>query len=117
MAPSDERELLRLGYGITNIVNFATGQARELSPQMLRTGAAVLRRKTAELRPRLLAVLGIDAYSKAFGRPGARASLQPEGLDGAELWVLPNPSGINAGYRMEDLVRAFSELRARAGNL
>jgi TDG/mug DNA glycosylase family protein len=117
IAPSDERQLLRFGYGITNIVNFATGQARELSPQALQTGAAVLRTKVAEFRPRVLAVLGIDAYRKAFGRPGARVGRQAEGIDGAELWVLPNPSGINASYQMEDLVRVFSELRMRAENL
>lgn len=117
VAPSDEGELLRFGYGITNIVNFATRQAGELSLQTLQTGAAALVSKVTEFRPRVLAVLGIDAYRKAFGRPEAHIGRQTEGIESTGLWVLPNPSGINASYQMEDLVRIFSELRTYAENL
>jgi double-stranded uracil-DNA glycosylase len=117
IAPSDELKLLNFGYGITNIVNFATAQAGELSPQALQAGAAVLKKKVTEFRPRVLAVLGIDAYRKAFVRPRAGFGRQTEDIDGTELWVLPNPSGINASYQMEDLARIFSELKAHAENL
>jgi double-stranded uracil-DNA glycosylase len=117
MAPVDEEELLRFGYGITNIADFATAQAGELSPEMLRAGAAALSIKVAEFRPRILAVLGIDAYRKAFDRPGAGTGRQDEGIGTTELWVLPNPSGINASYQMADLVRIFSELKTRAEDL
>lgn len=117
MAPVDEEQLLGLGYGITNIVNFATAQASELSLQMLREGAAVLEKKVARFRPKVLAVLGIDAYRKAFGRPEAHVGPQDEGIDNTEVWVMPSPSGINASYQIADLVRIFSDLRARTENL
>ena len=99
IAPSDERQLLSLGYGITNIVNFATGQASELSPQTLQAGAAVLSKKVTEFRPRLLAVLGIDAYRKASCRPGARVGRQAEGLGGTSLGCCRTPAGSTPAIR------------------
>lgn len=117
LTPAEERRLLVFGYGITNIVNFATAQAQELSVHMLQEGAAALEKKVLLFRPRIMAVLGIDAYRRAFARPGARPGRQDQGIGDTEVWVLPNPSGINANYQMGDLVRVFSELRARAEEL
>jgi TDG/mug DNA glycosylase family protein len=115
--PEQETRLLAFGYGITNIVNFATAQAQELTMEMLREGAAVLEKKVLRFRPSILAVLGIDAYRRAFARPGARPGPQEESMGETEVWVMPNPSGINANYQMSDLVRVFSELRTRAEEL
>ena len=111
LTPYDEELLPGFGCGITNIVNFATAQAQELSLQQLRKGAMALEKKVRRYSPRVLATLGIDAYRKAFDRPGANVGPQEETIDGTRLWVLPNPSGINASYQMEDLVRLFSQLR------
>ena len=111
LTPYDEEVLLGFGCGITNIVNFATAQAQELSLEQLRKGAIALEKKVRKYSPRVLATLGIDAYRKAFDRPGANVGQQAETIDGTRLWVLPNPSGINASYGMEDLVRLFSQLR------
>ncbi len=111
LTPYDEELLLRFGCGITNIVNFATARADELSVQDLREGAAALERKISEFSPGVLALLGIDAYRKAFDRPKAHAGQQAECIGKTRLWVLPNPSGINASYQMERLARLFSELR------
>jgi len=112
LPPSDERLLLADGYGITNIVDHATAQASELSAEELRAGARLLEKKVRAFRPRILAVLAIGAYRKAFGRPAAPPGPQREKIGETALWVLPNPSGINAAYQMADLVRLFSELRA-----
>lgn len=111
LSPYDEKLLLQFGCGITNIVNFATAQAQELSAQQLRKGATALTNKVREFSPGVLATLGIDAYRKAFDRPGASVGPQGETINGTRLWVLPNPSGINASYQMEDLVRLFSQLK------
>ena len=111
LTPYDEGLLLGFGCGITNIVNFATAQAQELSLQQLRKGAIALQKKVLKYSPGVLAPLGIDAYRKAFDRPGANVGSQKETIDGTRLWVLPNPSGINASYQMEDLVRLFFQLR------
>ena len=111
LSPYDEELLLPLQYGITNVVNFATARADELSLEALREGAALLEKKVREFSPLVLAVLGIDAYRKAFDRPHARLGRQAETIGATRLWVLPNPSGINASYRMDDLARLFSELK------
>ena len=112
LLPSEEDLLLEYGYGITNIVNRATAQANELSVEELREGAGLLERKVAEFHPKILAVLGIDAFRKAFGRLHAHIGRQDERKGETSLWVMPNPSGINASYQIEQLVRLFSELRA-----
>jgi len=111
LSPWDEEMLLRFGCGITNIVNFATAQAQELSIQELREGAIALKKKVLRYSPGVLAVLGIDAYRKAFDRPRAVVGPQAEAIGRTRLWVLPNPSGINANYRMEELVGLFSRLK------
>ncbi len=112
LAPSEEHLLPSYGCGITNIVNRATAQAAELSVDELREGAKSLERKALAFRPRTLAVLGIDAYRKAFGEPHAAVGRQDKEIGATVVWVLPNPSGINASYRMDEIVRLFSALRA-----
>jgi double-stranded uracil-DNA glycosylase len=109
--PWEERLLLEYGLGITNLVERATATAAELGLDELRTGRGTLERKVRRYRPRAVAVLGIGAYRSAFSRPKARIGRQPELLGGATLWVLPNPSGLNANHQLADLARAFGALR------
>jgi TDG/mug DNA glycosylase family protein len=111
LRPAEQRQLLALGLGITNVVARATASAAELSPAEIRDGGAALAAKAARLRPRWVAVLGITVYRTAFGRPGARTGRQQETLGGAALWVLPNPSGLNALWTTPKLVEAFRDLR------
>jgi TDG/mug DNA glycosylase family protein len=114
LAPHEERLLLERGYGITNVVARATASADELSPAELCAGGRKLSTKVRRLRPRTLAVLGIGAYRTAFGRPHARLGPQPEALGETRVWVLPNPSGLNAHYGADDLARLFRALREAA---
>jgi TDG/mug DNA glycosylase family protein len=111
LRPAEQRQLLALGLGITNVVARATASAAELSPAEIRDGGAALAAQAARLRPRWVAVLGITVYRTAFGRPGARTGRQQETLGGAALWVLPNPSGLNALWTTPKLVEAFRDLR------
>jgi TDG/mug DNA glycosylase family protein len=111
VAPSEERELLRFGCGITNLVARTTASAAELSPDELRAGRRRLAGKVATWRPSVVAVVGITAYRTAFDRPGAVLGPQDERLEGARVWVLPNPSGLNAHHRPADFARAFRALR------
>jgi TDG/mug DNA glycosylase family protein len=112
LSPFDERELLARGYGITNLVDRATASADELSGEEFRAGAVALEEKVRLHRPRAVAFLGVTAYRAAFGRPRARVGRQEERLAEAAVWVLPNPSGLNAHYGLADLARLFAELRA-----
>ena len=111
LSPYENHQLLGLGYGITNIVRRATAAADELSAEELLAGARRLRRKIARYRPRLVAILGVEAYRRAFRRPGATVGLQTDRIGGARVWVLPNPSGLNAHYLPRDLARLFRALR------
>ncbi len=111
-SPYDERALLPLGYGITNVVARATAGENDLNPAELAAGGLRLARKVRRLRPRCLAVLGVGAYRAAFARPKAQLGRQPETIGDTVLWVLPNPSGLNAHYQPEALARLFGELRA-----
>ena len=111
LSPFEERELLKLGYGITNMVARATATAAELSDEELVRGGRSLRAKIRKYRPAFIAFVGVGAYRTAFARPKAAVGLQDEKLEGASVWVLPNPSGLNANYRAEDLARLFRELR------
>ncbi len=106
-----ENELLPRGYGITNLVERATATAAELSAEELAEGGRRLERKVQHYRPRVVAVLGITAYRTAFGQRDAVLGPQEERIGGALAWVLPNPSGLNAHFRLEDLARIFGELR------
>ncbi|MCB0021781.1 MAG: G/U mismatch-specific DNA glycosylase, partial [Caldilinea sp.] len=96
--PSEERELLAYGCGITNFVNRATATAAELMADELVAGGERLLRIVETYRPRTVAVLGITAYRTAFARPKAALGRQHESLGDTPLWVLPNPSGLNAHY-------------------
>jgi TDG/mug DNA glycosylase family protein len=111
LQPVEHGELLTRGYGITNVVDRATATADMLDDAELREGAKSLEAKVRRYRPRFLAVLGVSAYRTAFGRPKARPGLQPEVIGPTRLWVLPNPSGLNAHYQLADLARLFAELR------
>jgi TDG/mug DNA glycosylase family protein len=112
--PSEERLLLPLGYGITNVVARATATAAELAPEEYVEGGRLLADKVARHRPRILAVLGVGAYRTAFARPKAALGEQPERMGDTRVWVLPNPSGLNANYQKADLARLFAELRDAA---
>src|SRR5690606_14526296 len=112
LRPHEERVLLALGYGITNVVARATASAAELDATELAAGAHVLRAKVERYRPRVLAVLGIGAYRTGFGARDAALGPQPARLGGTDVWVLPNPSGLNAHYPPAALARLFGELRA-----
>jgi TDG/mug DNA glycosylase family protein len=114
LPPWEERRLLEQGYGITNLVARATATADELAPDELRAGRRRLQRLIRRYRPAWVAVLGVGAYRAAFGRPAATVGPQSETLAGARIWLLPNPSGLNAHYQLPDLVREFTALRAAA---
>lgn len=111
LQPWEEQELLPLGYGITNVVPRTTATAAELGAEEIRAGGEALARKIATYRPRVLAVLGIGAYRTAFGVPHAVIGPQTPPLGTTKVWVLPNPSGLNANYQRDDLVALFRTLR------
>ena len=123
--PSEQWSLPELGLGITNVVARATARADELTPAELVEGGALLAALVARCRPRFLAVLGVTAYRTAFARPKAAMGRQNDEIAGVPVWVLPNPSGLNAHYTADTLAAAFAELRialspaarARSGRL
>lgn len=114
LSPFEERELLARGYGITNLVPRATASAAELTPVELADGGRRLLQKIRRYQPAQVAFLGISAYRLAFDQKQARLGLQPESLAGARVWVLPNPSGLNAHFQLADLARLYAQLRAGA---
>ncbi|MFL6052911.1 MAG: G/U mismatch-specific DNA glycosylase [Actinoallomurus sp.] len=109
--PSEQHLLPSYGAGITNLAARATAQAAELTAEELREGGALLEKFVAEHRPRVVAVLGVTAFRTAFGRPKVRIGPQEERLAGAALWILPNPSGLNAHYTPAALAEEFRRLR------
>jgi len=111
LAPAEDRTLLQRGYGMTNIVARATARADELDRAELRQGYHTLADKIARFRPRYLAILGITAYRTAFQQPKARIGLQADTVHDCRIWVLPNPSGLNAHYQIDDLAQVYGELR------
>ncbi|QDP96475.1 mismatch-specific DNA-glycosylase [Microlunatus elymi] len=113
----DREYLIGRGIGNTNLVARATARADELSPDELRLGALRLTEFVAEHRPRVVALAGITAYRTAFGRRTARVGRQPEDLSGAELWVVPNPSGLNAHETIASLADAYAAAARAAGVL
>ena len=117
MTDDDRQYLIARGIGITNLVNRASIRADELTAAELVSGADVLAAKAARWRPRWVAVVGVTAYRTAFGRPKARAGEQWEGLVGARLWVVPNPSGLNAHETLATLAQAYAEPARAAGIL
>jgi len=115
LRPQEQQQLLPLGLGITNVVARATARADELIPAEIRAGGQALTAKVARLAPRWLAVVGITVYRTAFDRPGATTGRQEQTIGGAGLWVLPNPSGLNAHATGPQLAEMFRELREAAG--
>jgi len=114
LAPAEQVDLPLVGIGITNLVDRPSAAAAEVSAEELRQGAVLLEEKVARLRPATVAVLGIQAYRTAFRRPRAAVGPQPEGLAGARLWVLPNPSGLQARYQVPEMVALYSRLRVES---
>jgi TDG/mug DNA glycosylase family protein len=115
LAPAEQWSLLDRDVGITNLVPGASRAAAELTTAQLRAGARDLATKVAEWHPAFVAVLGMQAYRTAFCRPEAAIGQQAELLSGARLWLLPNPSGLQARYRLEEMVVMFDALRQAAG--
>jgi TDG/mug DNA glycosylase family protein len=113
LRPSEQAELLESGYGITNLVNRSTGTAAELSPGEFILGKRRLAGKIRRYRPATVAFLGVGAYCHAFLQKNAPIGPQAERFEGAEIWVLPNPSGLNANYPLHKLVKLFRRLRQR----
>lgn len=111
LSPWEERELLEHRCGVTNLVAHATASADELGAAELMAGRRRLLAKVKRYAPACIAVLGVGAYRIAFARPTATLGRQPEMFGGAELWLLPNPSGLNAHYQLAELVALFRELR------
>jgi double-stranded uracil-DNA glycosylase len=111
LSPFDERELLKSGYGITNVVARTTASADLLTKEEIVAGGEKLRKKVLRYRPRVLAVLGVGTYRTAFNQPKAAVGRQPENIGDAIVWVLPNPSGLNAHYQAGELARLFRELK------
>ena len=109
--PDDQAELLEHRLGITNLVDRVTTRADELTADELVAGGRLLVAKVRRFRPEWVAVVGVTAYRSAFAARGARLGQQPDGLGGARLWVLPNPSGLNAHHTPATLAEAFAELR------
>ncbi len=112
--PAEQQQLLPLGLGITNVVDRATARAGELTSAEIRGGGRVLTAKVARLSPRWLAVVGVSVYRTAFARPGAQTGPQEEWMGGTRLWVLPNPSGLNAHWSAATLAAEFARLREAA---
>ena len=113
--PDEQEQLLGLGLGITNIVSRATARADELTAEELRDGGAALLAKARRLRPRWLAIVGVTAYRTAFGQAGATVGPQELTAASTRLWVLPNPSGLNAHWTAQALAAEFARLREAAG--
>jgi TDG/mug DNA glycosylase family protein len=122
LAPSEQHLLPGYGLGITNLVARATAQAAELTPAELKTGGERLQALIAAhhlrgLGPRVLAIAGVTAYRTAFARPRAATGPQPDPLGATPVWVLPNPSGLNASWTLPRIAAAFRELREAAGGV
>jgi TDG/mug DNA glycosylase family protein len=113
-APAEQHELLKLGIGITNVVARATAAADELTREELVEGGRFLEQTVLRYQPRYLAIVGIGAHRTAFQRPKAKMGLQEETIGKTSIWVLPNPSGLNANYQPAQLVELFAELRKAA---
>ncbi len=111
LTPAQQTELLDAGIGLTNLVERASASARALSSDELAAGGYRLEEKIELLRPRAVAILGIGAYRRAFDKPEATIGRQMPGLGPAPLWLLPNPSGVNAHYPLPKLAKVFREFR------
>jgi TDG/mug DNA glycosylase family protein len=114
LRPDGQAVLPSLGLGLTNLVARASARAEELGRAELVAGAERLRELTERLAPRWLAMVGVTAYRTAFRRPRATFGLQPDRIDDTRIWVLPNPSGLNARWTRAALVEEYTRLRLEA---
>lgn len=109
--PSEEQELLENGYGITCFVERTTARADEIDKREFMEGGKKVEKKIKKYKPKILAVLGIGAYRSAFNKPKVKIGRQDEKIGDTQVWLLPNPSGLNANYQIKDFVELFKELR------
>jgi TDG/mug DNA glycosylase family protein len=116
LEPFDDELLPSFGLGITNLVERATSTADSLGQEELRAGAEAVRRKAHEYKPHVIAFLGVCAYRIAFGSARAQLGLQQTAIGNTRLWVLPNPSGLNAHYQIDLLGAMFENLRIAEAN-
>ena len=114
LSPFEELELLSLGLGITNVVAHTTATAAELTTSDVRNGGRRLMRKVRRYRPRFLALLGVTVYRTAFDEKNAQVGLQERTIGDTRIWLLPNPSGLNAHYQLPELAKEFRRLRVAA---
>jgi TDG/mug DNA glycosylase family protein len=115
LSPDEQYILPELGIGITNLVGRVTAAASEVGTAELREGATLLEARVEAIRPRCVAVLGLQAYRTAFRRPRATIGRQPERLGGALLWLLPNPSGLQARYQVPEMTDMYKALFTATG--
>lgn len=114
LEPAEQRELLSYGLGVTNVVARATARADELTAEEYVEGGRLLTEKVTQLGPRWLAVVGVTAYRAAFGDRTARVGPQERAIGGTRVWVLPNPSGLNAHWTAATMAEEFARLREAA---
>jgi TDG/mug DNA glycosylase family protein len=114
VSPAEQSTLLDFQLGITNLVDRTSRAASDIPSDELRNGAVLLEKKTDLWKPAWVAVLGVQAYRTAFRRPGSTIGRQTDQLAGSGLWVLPNPSGLQARYQLPEMVSLYAELRAAA---
>lgn len=110
LEPWEEEELLKAGYGITCFCERTTARADELTREEIIAGGAALIEKIEKFKPKALAVLGLGAYRMAFDEPNAKVGRQERTIGDTEIWLLPNPSGLNAHYQLDDFARLFRQL-------
>jgi TDG/mug DNA glycosylase family protein len=110
LEPAEQAELLKSGYGVTNLVNRGTATADELAAQEFVKGRRRLAAKVRRYRPQIVAFLGVGAYCHAFSCRQAKVGPQNNRFEGAQVWLLPNPSGLNANYQLPRLVQLFRRL-------
>jgi double-stranded uracil-DNA glycosylase len=111
LGPAQQHDLLRYGVGVANLVSRTTASAAELTPDELRAGGQAIVAKVERFRPRKVAFLGVSTYRVAFGRPKASIGRQSESIATSDVWVLPNPSGLNAHYQLPQLAAAYAALK------
>lgn len=112
LTPAEQDQLVDYGLGITNLVEASTATAAELTTAQLRDGAVHLEEKVRGMAPRAVAILGMQAYRSAFARPKATLGRQDEWLGSSMVWLLPNPSGLQARYQLPEMTEQWAELRA-----
>ena len=117
LSPDEDGELPRYGVGVTNLADRPTRAASELTDAELRSGAQALEELVRAWAPRLVAVVGVTAYRTAFARRDAALGLQEDAIGDRPVWVLPNPSGLNAHHQLPDLARLYAEARGYAESL